>query len=114
MAESEEEKESDDKEEDDSAFEEMSLGDKIESLWNKRKKRLEHDYSTAGWALCVMKEVMDDCAQRMVTGDDRDAIERVVTKFTVPCPNNKVNNMMMSDIVDQFWNERIHISNRMG
>ena len=115
MAESEEEKESDDKEEDDSAFEEMSLGDKIESLcWNRRKERREHDYATAGWALCVMKEVMDDCAQHMVTGDDRDAIERVVTKFTVPCPNNKVNNMMMSDIVDQFWNEFDQFTSQTG
>ena len=92
----------------------MSLGDKIESLWNKRKERLEHDYSTAGWALCVMKEVMDDCAQRM-TGVDRDAIERVVTKLhTVPCPNDKVKNMMMSDIVDQFWNEFDQFTSQTG
>jgi len=107
--------ESDDEEADkDSAFEAMSLGDKVEFLWNKRKSRLEHDYSIAGWALCVMPEVMDDCSRRM-TGDHRDAIERVVKKLhTVPCPNNKAKNMMMPEILDTFWNEFKQFTSQTG
>jgi hypothetical protein len=36
------------------------MGVKYSGSGEKRKKRIEHEYAIAGWALCVMPEVRDD------------------------------------------------------
>jgi hypothetical protein len=38
----------------------MSFAHHITWHWNKRKQRIEHEYSIAAWALCVMESVWTD------------------------------------------------------
>ena len=45
--------------------EKMSFGRQVIFHWSKRKKRIEHEYAIAGWALCVLPEVQDDVTDRM-------------------------------------------------
>jgi hypothetical protein len=88
-------------------MEEVGLGGLVEMAWLNRKPKLENDYSIAAWALSVMPEVYDDCTSRL-TGDKRNAIERVVRKlFKEPFTNNipSVQGMSEEEIVDTFWDE---------
>ncbi len=65
----------------------MSFAHQISWHWNKRKQHNEHEYSIAAWALCVMGSVWTDVRDQL-TGEHRDAIEKVVTHLHVPpCPN---------------------------
>ena len=85
----------------------MSFGEAILEHWNRRKTKIEHAYSITAWALCVMKEIREDVAQRFI-GAHRDAIEEVVKRLHMPpCLNKRVNllEMTSADIVDTFWNE---------
>jgi len=38
----------------------MSCGRQVTWHWNKRKQRIEHAYSIAAWALCVIASVWTD------------------------------------------------------
>jgi hypothetical protein len=83
----------------------MSFGRQITWHWNKRKQRIEHEYSIAAWALCVMESVRADVRERL-TGEHRDPIEKVVTRLHVPpCPNPNPTMMLPHEIRDTFWNE---------
>ena len=86
--------------------EKMSFGCQVIFHWSKRKKRIEHEYAIAGWALCVLPEVQDDVTDRM-KGDERDAIEKVVMRLHAPpCPNPAVLlGMSSTQILDTFWSE---------
>ena len=54
----------------------MILGSKILFEWERRKFKLDHDYTITGWALSVMPEVWSGAEERL-TGYHRDAIDRV-------------------------------------
>ena len=85
----------------------MSFGRQVTWHWNKRKQRIEHEYSIAAWALCVMASVRTDVRDQL-TGEHRDTIEKVVTHLHVPpCPNPNptVHTMEPHEIIDTFWNE---------
>jgi len=57
------------------------------NIWDKRKTRLEHECTIAGWALSVSPEVREDVNKRM-TGEHRGAIESLLVKLhSLPCPN---------------------------
>jgi hypothetical protein len=65
----------------------MSFGRQVTWHRNKRKQRIEHEYSITAWALCVMASVRNDVRDQL-TGEHRDAIEKVVACLHVPpCPN---------------------------
>jgi hypothetical protein len=75
--------------------------------WNKRKQHIEHEYSIAAWALCLMGSLWTDVRDQFF-GEHHDAIEKVVTCLHVPpCPNPKstVLAMLPHKIIDTFWNE---------
>jgi hypothetical protein len=85
----------------------MSFAHQITWHWSKRKQHIEHEYSIAAWALCVMGSVWTDVRDRL-TGEHHDAIEKVVTHLHVPpCPNPNptVLTMLPHEIIDTFWNE---------
>ena len=68
-------------------------------------KKLEHDYSIAGWALRVMPAVRGNVVEHM-TGVHCDAIERVVTKMhEPPCTikSKEIEGKTISDILEIFW-----------
>ena len=92
------------------------MGDKFKDSWLKRKVNLDHDYDIAGWALCVMPEVMADVNDRM-KGDHQKAIERVIERLHLapyPNPNVDLTKMSVSDIVDKFWDEYNAFSEKTG
>jgi hypothetical protein len=65
----------------------MSFARQITWHWNKRKQRIEHEYSIAAWALCIIGSVWTDVRDQLI-GEHRDAIEKVVAWLHVPpCPN---------------------------
>ena len=85
----------------------FSLGNRILFEWEKRRNKLEHDYSIAGWALSVMPAVRADVVERLL-GIHRDAIERVIVKLhEPPCPNrsNEIKDKTIGDIKHMFWLE---------
>lgn len=46
----------------------LVIGAAIQWVWNRRRKKLEHDYVKAGWALSVYPEVRND-ARNSLGGD---------------------------------------------
>jgi len=50
----------DDDDEDDDENNVLSFGRQFIWHWDKRKNKIEHEYTIAGWALCVMPEVRKD------------------------------------------------------
>ena len=53
----------------------------------------------------MMPEVREDVNLRM-TGEHRDAVERVITKLhSIPNPNRKVEGKEIGEIIDMFWDE---------
>ncbi len=46
----------------------MSFAHQITWHWNIRKQRIEHEYSIAAWALCVMESVRTD-VRNQLTGE---------------------------------------------
>lgn len=92
------------------------LGGLMALSWCTRKVKLEHDYAITGWALSVMPEVYKDARERL-TGEHRDAIERVVRKlFKYPYTNHilEVQGMTEDEIVDTFWDEFKAFCNKMA
>ena len=66
----------------------MSFGRTVLFHWNRRRKKIQHEYAIAGWALSIVGEVRIDAHERM-RGEHRDAIERVVRRLHVaPCANS--------------------------
>jgi hypothetical protein len=61
----------------------MSFAGQVTWHWSKRKQWIEHEYSIAAWALCVMGSVWTDVRDQL-TGEHRDAIEKVVIPRHVP------------------------------
>ena len=84
----------------------MSCARHVFLHWNKRKQRIEHEYSITAWALCIIGPVRNNVRDRL-TGEHYDAIEKVVTRLHVPpCPNpNPAVLTMLLQIIDTFWNK---------
>jgi hypothetical protein len=79
----------------------------LPTAWNKCKQHIEHEYTIAGWALCVMEDVQKD-VQEQLTGMHSDAIEMVVSRLhLLPClsTNPAVSSMSLPNIIDTFWYE---------
>ena len=75
--------------------------------WDRRKKKLENEWSNTAWALSVMPDIWEDVKVRL-TGVHRDAIGGLVKKLHLPpCPNpNKEAQLMDTDeVIDVFWDE---------
>jgi hypothetical protein len=85
----------------------MSFGRTILFHWKKRKKRIEHEYAIAGWALSVVDEIRKD-VRALLRGEHRTAIEIVIRRLhETPRANTHpdIVSMDISDIIDTFWNE---------
>ncbi len=82
----------------------MSFERQVTWHWNKRKQRIEHEYSIAARALFVMKSDRADVREQL-TGEHHNTIEKVVTHLHVPpCPNPNpaVHTMLPREIMDTF------------
>lgn len=116
MAELSDSSESDDEEDGEENVTTNGLGDAIAKAWSLRAQKLHHDYSITAWALSVYPEVYED-AKISITGEHREAIERVVRKlFKYPYANHitSVKGMSEDEIVDTFWDEFKMFRNKSG
>ena len=97
-------------------YEPMTLGSRILFQWEKRKKKVEHDYSIYCWDLSVMPVVQDNAVERM-TCVHRDYIELVVKKMhEPPCPNKskEIEGKTIGDILHIFWLELKYFQHKAG
>ncbi len=81
-----------------------SLGRSIISSWCKWKEELEHHYAITAWDLCLLP-VCKDCFEWMSidNGQLRKMIDKVVVHLHEPlCPNKKVLNNIVDEILDIF------------
>ncbi len=102
---------------DDDEDDEFTLGDAVCFAWYKRKNRLEHGYAVTAWALSLHPDIRADCMERLSidNGDLRRQMDEVVAKLHYPpCPNKKVVNKTVDEIIDIFWKEFKHFTNRTG
>ena len=88
--------------------EEKKISTQVVAAWEKRKKPVNSDFAILGWMLCVKEEVMDDVRERM-TGEHRDAAERVITKLFAHDVDVDIN-----EKIDTFWNEHKDFCNKSG
>jgi hypothetical protein len=58
----------------------LTLGDRLVQKWEKRKQKLSHDLSIAGWMLSPVPEIMKD-ASSAHDGDHRNAVERLLKRW---------------------------------
>ena len=116
MAELSDSSESDDEEDGEENVTTNGLGDVIAKAWSLRAQKLHHDYSITAWTLSVYPEVYED-AKISITGEHKEAIERVVRKlFKYPYANHitSVKGMSEDEIVDTFWDEFKMFRNKSG
>ncbi|KAL7530156.1 hypothetical protein ACHAXR_005436, partial [Thalassiosira sp. AJA248-18] len=84
------------------------LANAVVASWDKRKANLDHDVAITAWALSVDADVRKDVATRM-TGADRDAIERYITKLYAHDVEANV-----PKVIDDFWTEFKHWRSKTG
>ncbi len=93
------------------------LGDAVLFAQKKRKNRLEHAYAVMTLAHSFQPEIQSDCMEQLGTdnGDLRKLVDEVVSWLHYPpCPNKKVVNICIDEIIDIFWNEFKHSTYRNG
>ena len=79
------------------------LGDLIVESWRERREKLCHDVAIFAWTLSIDEVVRKDVAERM-TGEHRDAVERVLTKFYLAAdPEANID-----ELIDFYWDEFKH------
>ena len=82
----------------------MSFGKTVLFHWNRRKKRIEHEYAIAGWALSVVDKARKDVRERM-RGEHQTAIECVICRLHVaPSANSHPDVILMNEAetIDTF------------
>ena len=102
---------------DDDDNDEFTLGDAVLFAWEKRKKRLEHAYAVTAWTLSLVPEIRIDCLERLSTdtGELWRMVDEVVSRLHYPpCPNKKVVNKTIDEILDIFWKEFKHFTYKTG
>ncbi len=95
----------------------FTLGDAVLFAWNKWKNRLEHPYAVTVWALSLQLDIRIDCMEQLSTdnGDLRKMVDEVVSRLHYqPCPNKKVVNKTIDQILDIFLKELKHFIYKTG
>mgnify|MGYP001810512301 CR=1 FL=1 len=88
-----------------------SLGQKVIDIWTKRRKKLVSDYAISGWLLSPIPEVFEDARINM-TGDHRDAMERLVQKTMGSRFADDSDEL--AGIMNKFWSEFEHFRTKTG
>mmetsp|Transcript_118603 Transcript_118603/g.232913 ORF Transcript_118603/g.232913 Transcript_118603/m.232913 type:complete len:602 (-) Transcript_118603:31-1836(-) len=90
---------------------ETTLGQKVIGFWKKRRDKLVCDFSIAGWLLSPMQEIRNDSDENM-TGEHRDAIERLLKKmYGAELADDSDE---MAKILNTFWAEFEQFQNKLG
>ena len=105
-----------DEDEDDEAVDDtmLSIGTRIKNAWGRRRKKLISDYAITAWLLSPVKEIMAD-ANEHHTGDDREAVNRLLTKLlVVPCATEAATDLAKGQVMNSFWEEFEQFHSRTG
>ncbi len=72
----------------------------------KAKNILDHAYAVTSWALSLQTEIQADCMEQLSTDirDLRKLVDEVVSWLHyLPCPNKKMVNKSIDEIINVFW-----------
>ena len=107
----------DDDDDDDDALAnsfDSSLTDKVMSIWNRRRSKLAHDYSLAGWLLSPNPTIMAD-AKANTTSAETDAVKRLLFKIVLsPTLVGEAREMEKARLSQEFWDAHMQFQNRDG
>ena len=84
--------------------------------WNKRRRKLVHDYSIAGWMLSPIPAIMEDAATNHI-GFHRLAVDRLIKKLFAPSANYRTEedrNVALGDLLNTFWTEHENFHSKCG
>ena len=84
--------------------------------WNKRRKKLVHDYSITGWMLSPIPAIMEDAVKHH-TGFHRLAVDRLIKKLLAPSNNydtEELRNVAVGHILNTFWTEHEFFHSKSG
>ena len=82
-----------------------NLGDEMIIQWNKRRQRLVHDYSIAGWILSPTEEIRRDSHENY-TYEHKQAIQRLIKKLLVPKTGTTAEHEAdCNEAYNMFWDE---------
>ncbi len=74
----------------------------IKQTWSKIKHWLEHYHAITGWVISILPEIREEVA-KILDGNTRLAIQRVVTKLHVPPIQPKTSEESLEIILDILW-----------
>jgi hypothetical protein len=80
-----------------------TMGEKADKHWKNRRQKLITDFSIAGWLLSPIPEIYED-AKGNKTGDDHDALERLLKKMMVP-DEKQDDEDFVAETINTFWAE---------
>ena len=86
--------------ESDDEHEIVTLHDNMLQSFEKRMKKLSHDYAILAWICCVHPDVRSDVNERFEKTLHEDAVERITTKLYA-----HVVDANMAEILNTFWKE---------
>ena len=84
--------------------------------WNKRRKKLVHDYSITGWMLSPIPAIMEDAAKNN-KGFHRLAVDRLIKKLLAPSNDyatEELRNVALGNILNTFWTEHEYFHSKCG
>jgi hypothetical protein len=84
--------------------------------WNKRRKKLVHDYSIAGWMLSPIPDIMEDAAKNN-KGFHRLAVDRLIKKLMAPSGDyatEEDRHEAVGHLLNTFWTEHEHFHSKGG
>jgi hypothetical protein len=88
------------------------LGQKIITLWNKRRGRMVSDFAIAGWLLSPLEEVMSDVKAGRAGEygwEMTEAMDRILNKMYHNLKDDE-----LGELKDNFWTEYDEFSNKVG
>jgi len=84
--------------------------------WNKRRKKLVHDYSITGWMLSPIPAIMEDAVKHH-KGFHRLAVDRLIKKLLAPSSDfftEQHRNEAVGNLLNTFWTEHEHFHSKGG
>ena len=92
-------------EDDDDAEVSTTVGKYLLQAWTLRRGKLVSDYAITAWMLSPVPEIMADAGTNH-TGDDRDAVNRLLVKLLVsPCGTDAATEQAKGETMNTFWDE---------
>jgi len=84
--------------------EELTLGKRLITIWEHRKKKLVHPYSVSGWMVCPMNDVYNDAKANQTGKEHRDVMEALFRQMFEE-EILGAGTVLEAEMMNQFWSE---------